>query len=162
MSIFKRVMCMLLVFACAFSFAACENKDSIPVSIEKVKSAIFESQFPEMVELGKNQLSNYYNCDEELFSEFSVYIADSESRCDEVAIFRLAAEDSLKAVVAAIEKRVSSQLSITNTQNSAEFMKLSERVLLRKGDMLVLVVSDQGEDIAERLKHKFGFKDIKI
>ena len=33
---------------------------------------------------------------------------------------------------------------------------------LQKGDVIVMVVSEQGEEIAKRLREKFGFKDIKI
>ncbi len=158
-----RIVLSWLVVVSMFSLISCrESSDSEHISIADVKSAVFESDFDEMVELGKNQLANYYSYEEEWFTEFSVYIADSESRCDEVAIFRLADNKYLKSAVASIEQRINSQSAATNAQNSSEFLKLSRRVLLQKDDVIVMVVSEQGEEIAKRLREKFGFKDIKI
>ena len=158
-----RILLLALAIVGTLSMASCRKADdNAPVSIENVKTSVFKSQFPEMVELGKNQLSNYYTYEEIWFKEFSVYIADTESLCDEVAIFRLSDGEYLKSVVAAIEQRVNSQFSITNAQNSAETMKLSNRILLQKDDIVVMVISEHVKEIADRLKQEYGFLPLQI
>ena len=156
-----RILLLVLAIVSALSVVSCQKEDeTTPVSIENVKTIVFESQFPEMVELGKNQLSNYYTYEEVWFKEFSVYIADSESSCDEVAIFQLTNREYQKNVVAAVEQRVNSQFAATNTQNPTEAMKLSKRVLVQKDDIVVMVISEHGEEILKRLKKTYGFKEI--
>lgn len=161
-----RIVSAVLALLCIVLLVSCKDEDSGvrsgPVSIGEVKTAVFKSDFPEMVELGNSQLSNYYTLETEWVTEFSVYVADSENVCDEVAIFRLADADYTMNVVSAIENRVNSQISMLNNQNKAEFNKLSARVLLQKEDIIVLVISPLGNEIAERLENDYGFEEIVV
>lgn len=156
-SVVLALMGIVLLVSCGDPDSASGN-----MSINEVKTVVFKSDFPEMVELGKSQLSNYYTFEEEWLEEFSVYIADSETASDEVGIFRLTSDDYTKDVVAAIEQRVNTQISMFNKQNEVEISKLGSRVLLQKGDIIVLVISQFGEDIADRLEEDYGFSEIVI
>ena len=156
-SIFCAVLCIALL-------ASCNNSDlsSGEMSINEVKSVVFKSDFPEMVELGKSQLSNYYNFEEKWLDEFSVYIADSETSSDEVGIFRIASKDYVKDVVAAVEQRVNTQISMLNNQNEVELQKLSDRILLQRDDIIVMVISGEGKDISKRLIDDYGFSTVVV
>ena len=156
-SIFCAVLCIALL-------ASCNNSDlsSGEMSINEVKSVVFKSDFPEMVELGKSQLSNYYNFEEKWLDEFSVYIADSETSSDEVGIFRIASKDYVKDVVAAVEQRVNTQISMLNNQNEVELQKLSDRILLQRDDIIVMVISGEGKDISKRLIDDDGFSTVVV
>ena len=156
-----RTVLLLLAVMGILSVSACNVKnDEKPVSIDSIKSVVFETEFPEMVELGKNQLSNYYSFDEAWIKDFSVYIADSEILCDEVAIFYLADPEYLNNVVAAVEQRANSQFSASNAQNQVESAKITNRILLQKDNMIVMVISAQSKEISKRLQKKYGFKEI--
>ena len=156
-----RTVLVMVAVLCVAALSACNvNDGSVSVSIDNVKSVVFETEFPEMVELGKNQLSNYYILDETWIKDFSVYIADSEILCDEVAVFRLAESQYFNSVVAAVEQRVKVQFNVSNSQNRVESEKLTNRVLLQKDDIIVMVISEQSKEISERLQKKYGFKEI--
>lgn len=91
-----------------------------------------------LLEAGGDLARDWYNLDDKV-SEFSIYISGSGATAEEIAVIKTA---DVKTAKATVEKRVSDLKLNFENYVPAEMTKLSDPVIVTRGDVVFLVICD--------------------
>lgn len=95
----------------------------------------------ELIEAQGDVAREWYNLDDKV-KDFAIYVSGSGATAEEVAVIR---SDDVKTAKATIEKRVADLEFRFKDYVPSEMTKLSDPVIITKGDVAVLVLCDDPE-----------------
>lgn len=149
-----KIIAALLVPAMLVSLTACGgNTSSTGTANSSVESSVNASapsditkkimediKFPSMAEIKSDRLSTYYEVEAEKIDSFSAYICGSGAYPDEIAIFKMKSADDVKAVKAALDKRVESQTTTFKDYTPDEMYKIDGKNIIISGNYIALII----------------------
>lgn len=139
-----------LLMLAAISLSGCSATMNQP--LKDVNKAIVESKgFGDvtMTELTAENLGDYYDIDQSILKDFSVYIEGSGGFSDETAIFEVNTAADLGAVKTSVETRLTRRKKDFDGYNPEELVKLEGATVTTKGNYLIFL---SAEDPAEALE----------
>ncbi len=124
------------------------NKEQTDVSISTdtiVDRIIGELDYSGISRVSSDNISKYYDIDEKLISEATVYISDSADSCFEVSCFKLNDENDYSKVESKIKNHINSQSANLQILNPKESKKLGNTKIEYCNPYILVVVADNSE-----------------
>ncbi len=124
------------------------NKEQSDVSISTdtiVDRIIGELDYSGISRVSSDNISKYYDIDEKLISEATVYISDSADSCFEVSCFKLNDENDYSKVESKIKNHINSQSANLQILNPKESKKLGNTKIEYCNQYILVVVADNSE-----------------
>lgn len=145
---------LLLLTALAFSgCGSTMNKSLSEVNKEIASSSGFSDVT--MTELTADTLKDYYDIDQSILKDFSVYIEGSGGFSDETAIFEVNASKDLEAVKASVETRLTRRKKDFDGYNPEELVKLEAATVATKGNYLIFLSAENPAEALEIFNKAF-------
>ncbi len=161
MGIFKRcILCTLCIVLCIVSCVSCGQKNET-LSVKEITDIIKSYNSSDIVwtALKGADISAYFGFSDEKITELSAFINDDDEHFDIAAAVRFETAEDMMAVMESLNKSLTAaQVSIENS-NTSEAEKIGNKLILKNGDTLVIIVSGNYEKIEKELKSK-GFEPI--
>ncbi len=161
MGIIKRcILCILCIVLCAVSLVACGAKNE-SLSAKEITDIIKSYNDANIVwtNLAGGDISAYFGFTDEKITDMSAYINDDDEHFDIAAAFRFESEQDMLAVMEALNKSLIAAEKTFDSANNSEAQKIGNKLILKNGSMLVIVVSNNYEKIATVLKEE-GFISV--
>ena len=135
---------MVLILLFAGAVAGCGNggtggKNPNPADI--TTAVMKQIKFPEMVGVGQDRLTKYYQVPQDDLASMSVYLCSSLASADEVAVFKAKDQNGVSAIKEALEKRVAERMTAFQNYNPTEYAKVKNNVIAVKGDYVFFDIS---------------------
>lgn len=130
-----------------------EKTDSSISTDSIVDTIINELDYSGISRVSSDNISRYYDLDEELISEATVYISDSADSCFEVSCFKLNTEDDYSKVESKIKSHINSQSSNLQRFNPKESQKLGDTRIEYCDPYVLVVVADNSESAVTSFKN---------
>ena len=149
-----KIFSLVLVVLMVFSLCACSGSNTnlspgeIASRLCKVDSNV------SYVKLVPEQIPSFFNISVSSLEDYSVYIADDENSTNTIAVFKAA--DNKASVLEAINSYVAGLSKTFELSNSSEYKKLNARIIMELDDSIVLVVSDNIENMQEEIDEMGG------
>ena len=121
------------------------SKEQTDVSISTdtiVDRIISELDYSGISRVSSDNISRYYDIDEELISEATVYISDNSDSCFEVSCFKLNDEADYSKVESKIKSHINSQSANLQRLNPKESKKLGDTKIEYCSPYVLVVVAD--------------------
>lgn len=106
----------------------------------------------ELILLPDKVVADYYDLSFDGLEEYRVYVSSSSATASELAVFKCKGETALKAAKAAVEARISDQISNYENYRPDEKFRLDNALVETNGDYLLFVVSDNNASIQNLFK----------
>lgn len=160
MIILKKHLSILLVFLlCIGVMAGCSNGNNLtPAEITDEIMAYVDKDI-KWISLKEKELNGYFGFSDETVVSHSAYINDAEEKYDIVSAFEFKDNKSLHAAVEKVNASLTSATQNFATAIDSEREKIANRIILSKGNVLVVVVSSNTQNIKEMLTEK-GFSAV--
>ena len=161
MKVAKKIVCVFMcVCLLATAFVGCSQTDQ-KYTVKEITDEIKTYNDIEIVwtNLKREEISAYLGFTADKTKNLSVYINDAEEDYDIAAAFEFDSEKDLTDVIEALNKSLSAAADSFKNTSLTEAQKISNRLVLKKGTMLVVIVSTNYEEINKVLKNK-GFVSV--
>lgn len=144
---FKKILITLIFAVNVSAFTACGSAADTTASVKEIADKIVEIYEPDtMSELTDERFSNYYDLDLSYVDSYSVYIEGSGGFADETAVFKAKDENGVEAVQKSISSRIEQRKKDFDGYNPDELQKIENCLLLKKGNYILFVVSDNNTE----------------
>ncbi len=160
MIIFKKtaaLMLCLLIMCTVLTACQSENKYYSPSQITE-KIMVYTDSGISWAPLTLDTLSGYFGFSGENINEFSAFVNDSEEGYDIVAAFEFRDKEALTNSVGKLTEALDGAIKNFAEARESESVKLKQRNILIKDNMLVVVVCANNEKIEDMLKD-MGFSE---
>ena len=161
MGILKRcILCMVCVVLCAAVCIGCgENKGML--SAKEITDIIKSNNASDIVwtALTAEDISAYFGFSDEKVKELSVFINDDDEHFDIAAAVVFETSEDMLAVVEPLNKSLTAAEESFKNINVAEGQKIANKLLLKNGSTLVIVISNNYEKIKDELA-KYDFVSV--
>lgn len=136
----KKILMIFILAALVSGAAGCSGNTVKSVDPGEAAAAIIESvEFRDSLEEAKGDVAKDWYAFDDKVRDYAVYISGSGATAEEVAVIR---SDDVKAARQTVDKRVADLKERFEDYMSAEMAKLSDPVIMTKGDTVILVVAD--------------------
>lgn len=133
-----------------------ESKKKADTSISTdsiVDNIISELDYSGISRVSSDNISRYYDLDEDLISEATVYISDSADSCFEVSCFKLNEGADYSKIEAKIKSHINSQSTTLQKLNPKESQKLGDTRIEYCDPYVLVVVADNSESAVTSFKN---------
>lgn len=154
---FVSLLMTLVLVCCALS--ACGNGEQ--ASPKAITDDIFEYVDKDIkwVSLKNNELNGYFGFSGDTVKEHTAYINDAEEGYDIVAAFEFNDSESMRAAVEKVNISLDAATQNFKSVIDTETEKIMNRLILCKGNILVVVVASNTPKVKEMLTKK-GFSAV--
>lgn len=129
-------------------------KNSSSLSTDSIVDTIIdELDYSGISRVSSENISRYYDFDEDLVSEATVYISDSADLFLEISCFKLNTENEYSRVEAQIKSHINSKNSSLQRLNPKESKKLDNTRIEYCAPYLLVVVADNSESAVVSFKN---------
>lgn len=136
------VMLILLIFT------GCDSSKKVLDMDAFSKDVLSKGNFnDELILLSDKVVSDYYDLSFEGLDEYRVYISSSSATASEFAVLKCSSDAALKSAKAAVEARISDQISNYENYRPDEKFRLENALIETNGNYLLFVVSDNNVTI---------------
>lgn len=156
MKLIKTALAFLL---CLLFLAGCSSQKEI-ANPDKIADELkaYSNENSNWVEIEKDKLSSYFGFSDEILSDFSVHINNSEEYFDIIAIFKLADLSKKEEIIKGINF-----LSIYTEANykiasEAQSNKIANKIVAQADDTIILCVIDNYSPIKTYLTEELNAK----
>lgn len=101
----------------------------------------------ELILLSDKVVSDYYDLSFDGLDAYRVYVSSTSATSSEFVVFKCSGEAALKAAKAAVEARISDQISNYENYRPDEKFRLDNALIETNGNYLLFVVSDNNTTI---------------
>ncbi len=101
----------------------------------------------ELILLSDKVVADYYDLSFDGLEAYRVYVSSSSATASEFAVFKCSGEAAVKAAKAAVETRISDQISNYENYRPDEKFRLDNALIETNGNYLLFVVSDNNATI---------------
>lgn len=150
-----------LVAAAALLLCGCSRaaeKTDVPVSDISSKLISELTWVDSLRQLDDSVVEKFYGFDTSKLDSYEVYVSDSGSTAEEIAVVKLSDASAKSDVTAAMEKRVEKQKKQFENYMPEEMYKLENALISEHGNYIILVVADEFEKAEEVLGSCFSTK----
>lgn len=131
-----------------------KEKTNSSISTDSIVGTIIdELDYSGISQVSSENISRYYDFDEDLVSEATVYISDSADLCLEVSCFKLNTKDDYSRLEAQIKSHINSQNSSLQRLNPKESKKLDDTRIEYCDPYVLVVVADNSESAVVSFKN---------
>ncbi len=145
------VFSLILLVGCS-SNSGKKNLD-ITNTVNKIKTEI---NFPEMVEISKNDVSNYYDFNISDVEDIYLSINASGGFPDEIAIVKVYSSNSIKYIKESLEKRKQQLIKTFENYQPNEMYKLNQSVIVSKDNYIAFIVSSNSNQAKNIFLNSFS------
>ncbi|WMJ84559.1 DUF4358 domain-containing protein [Oscillospiraceae bacterium LTW-04] len=136
--------CIMLSIMFAGCGASKKELDMDSLSTDVLSKGSFND---ELILLSDKVVGDYYDLSFEGLDEYRVYVSSSSATASEFALFKCSSDAALKSAKAAVEARISDQISNYENYRPDEKFRLENALIETNGNYLLLVVSDNNDTI---------------
>jgi len=147
----KKFLSVLLIAILCFAFTSCSKEVKQPSASEvmaKVKASV---ELPEMAEISKENLGNYYDIDTQIIDEIAYAIAGSGVDADEVLILKLKTPQDVNKVFKIVDEKRESQKKIFSEYAPAEATKIENAFVMKKGNYYIYAVTSDTKKVEDAI-----------
>lgn len=150
----KKVFKHLLILLALLTLLLCScsrqtQTANVPVSDISAKLLSDLAWVDNMRQLEDSVIEKFYNFDTSKIDSLEVYISDSGSTAEEIAIVKLSDSSGKNGVYEAMEKRIEKQKKQFENYMPEEMYKLENALITEQGDYILLVIADEFEKADE-------------
>lgn len=148
---------ILIIFSTIILLSGCNNRNSdykeidIGNTISKIMSEI---NFPEMVEINKDEYKDYYSFNDN-FIDGKLLVNASGGFPDEIIILKSKSNKDSKEIKKSLEKRKEDLIKTFVNYQPKEMYKLEDSVILDKQDYIMFIVCDNSEKAKQIFMEQF-------
>lgn len=161
MGILKRCILCVLCMALCISFLACCNGKNESLSVKEITDLVkgYNSNDIVWTALKTDTIPAYFGFDNSDITDISAYINDDDEHYDLIAAIEFKTKDAMLSVIEPLNKSLTAaEISFKNI-NVAEGQKIANKLLLKNGSTLVIVISSNYEKIKDELA-KYDFVSV--
>ena len=161
MGILKRcILCTLCIVLCVVSCVSCAQTTE-KLSVKELTDIIKSNNASGIVwtALTSEDISAYFGFSDEKVKELSVFINDDDEHFDIAAAVVFETSEDMLAVVEPLNKSLTAAEESFKNINVAEGQKIANKLLLKNGSTLVIVISSNYEKIKDELE-KYDFVSV--
>ena len=137
--------CLMLIL---IIFTGCNSSKKVLDIDTFSKDVISKGNFnDELILLSDKLVTDYCDLSFEGLDEYRVYISSSSATASEFAVFKCSSDAALKSAKAAVETRISDQISNYENYRPDEKFRLENALIETNGNYLLFVVSDNNVTI---------------
>lgn len=145
------VFSLILLVGCN-SNSGKKNLD-IANTVNKIKTEI---KFPEMVEISRNDISNYYDLNMSDIENIHLSINASGGFPDEIAIVKVDSSNNVKSIKESFEKRKQQLIKTFENYQPNEMYKLNQSVIVSKDNYVAFIVSSNSNQAKKIFLNSFS------
>lgn len=147
----KRLSILFCVMVLIFAGCGSRPAETV-VPADAAKAILSEVTFRDSLMEAKGDIArDWYDLDDKV-SEFSIYISGSGATAEEIAVIKTS---DVKTAKATVEKRVSDLKLNFEDYVPAEMTKLSDPVIVTRGDVVFLVTCDDSAQAQKAIDNLF-------
>ena len=147
-----RLLALVLAAVCVFTLCSCSSgEEQTPYSVSQKILDLFSEDI-EMTSLTSEQTAAYFGIDTKHLHSFSVSISSADDRYDTVAVFAYKDKEERTAVADAVAQHLKTNETTVKAVNDAEYRKIQNSLIMEHGAKLILVISDNNEEIGKMLE----------
>lgn len=161
MRILKRcILCTLCIVLCIVACVSCTQEDK-ELSVKEITDIIKSYNDADIVwtSLEGEDISSYFGFTDEKIIKVSAFINDDDQHFDIAAAIQFETKKDMLAVMESLNKSLLAAENSFKNSSSNETEKIRNKLILKDGSTLVVVVSSNHEKIEKELKDK-GFQPI--
>lgn len=159
----KRLICVLLIGAMAFSFVACSVDKSNDISIYDLNKAMSSvANFGEMKYASSSDSNNselFQNISDMDYSKiksfFINYAVNGTGNADEIACIQVKNKGDINEAVESLNAHLKKRINLYSTYDKSQLDKLSKAVVVNKGNVVALIVADNSKEIEKAFYNYF-------
>lgn len=159
----KKMLKRLLIAASAAAVLLCgctRNAAEVNIPVSDISSKLIDelTWVDSLRQIDDSVIDKFYGFDTSKLEAYEVYVSDSGSTAEEIAVVKMSDSSVKSDVTAAMEKRVEKQKKQFENYMPEEMFKLENALISEQGNYVILVVADEFEQAEEILADCFSGK----
>jgi len=157
--LFKRFL--IAASAAAMLFCGCtRGAAEVNVPVSDITSKLIDelTWVDSLRQIDDSVINKFYGFDTSKLEAYEVYVSDSGSTAEEIAVVKMSDSSVKDDVTAAMEKRVEKQKKQFENYMPEEMFKLENALISEHGSYVILVVADEFEQAEEIISGCFEAK----
>ena len=151
----KKMVGCLILFVAVFCLYGCQNEKD--VDIGQLSDELSNlSGFPEMQQVGRNDIGEYFDINADDVKELVAKVSSDNMRAEEIILIQAVSDDKAKEIVSSLEDHLKSQKNSYKNYNPAEYSKIKDVKVNRKGSYVYYVVGPSKSDTDKVLAKYFS------
>lgn len=154
----KKLLSVILITILLFTLSACTNNSKSPKEITNYLTE--ELDIEGLTTVKGETLSHYFGFTIESLESFSFVVSADDNKADMIAAFEVKNDETQKQVIDGIGNYLSGKASILKTNMTTEYNKISNRVVYKYNNIIVLVVCGDSNTAIKALE-EIGATELK-
>lgn len=147
------VIVIIVLINMGFGNLPKESNTDLSLSTDVVVDNIINDlDYSGVSQVNADNISKYYDLDEDLISEATIYISDSADSCFEISCFKLKDDEEYSKLESIIKKHLNSQTANLKKLNPKENQKLDDTKIEYCDPYVLVVVADNSNSAVASFK----------